>query len=74
MRAKRSPTESVAAPRKPVPEPITVRIPTALEMLGLSRSKFYELLAQGEFEIIKVGRSSLVVVASLHSFVDRQRH
>lgn len=55
------------------PGPITVRVPTALQMLGLSRSKFYMLLGDGEFEIIKVGRCTLVVVASLHRFVDRQR-
>jgi len=42
-------------------------------MLGLSRSKFYMLLADGEFEIVKVGRCTLVVVASLHRFVERQR-
>jgi len=55
------------------PEPITVRIPTALQMLGLSRSKFYMLVADGEFEILKVGRCTLVLVASLHRFVERQR-
>jgi hypothetical protein len=43
-------------------------------MLGLSRSKFYMLLGDGEFEIIKVGRCTLVVVASLYQFVDRQRN
>ena len=55
------------------PDPLTVRVPTAVQMLGLSRSKFYLLLADGEFEIIKVGRCTLVVVASLHRFVERQR-
>ena len=55
------------------PGPITVRVPTAVAMLGLSRSKFYLLLADGEFEIVKVGRCTLVVVASLHRFVERQR-
>lgn len=55
------------------PVPITVRIPTALQMLGLSRSKFDMLVADGEFEIVKVGRCTLVVVASLHRFVERQR-
>lgn len=55
------------------PDPITVRVPIAVRMLGLSRSKFYMLLADGEFEIVKVGRCTLVVVASLHRFVERQR-
>jgi len=61
------------APPKSEPDPITVRVPTAVRMLGLSRSKFYMLLADGEFEIVKVGRCTLVVVASLHRFVERQR-
>jgi len=66
---------AAGASKRPIadPDPITVRVPTALRMLGLSRSKFYMLLADGEFEIIKVGRCTLVVVASLHRFVSRQR-
>jgi excisionase family DNA binding protein len=55
------------------PESLTVRVPIAVRMLGLSRSKFYMLLADGEFEIIKVGRCTLVVVASLQRFVERRR-
>lgn len=54
-------------------QPITVRIPTALRMLGLGRSKFYDLLKVGEIETIKVGRATLVVVASLHRFVASRR-
>lgn len=54
-------------------EPLSVRVPTALKMVGLSRSKFYELVEDGEIEIVKVGRSTLVVVESLKSFVDRRR-
>lgn len=57
----------------PIPQPITVRVSVAVQMLGLSRSKFYMLLSDGEFEIIKVGRCTLVEVASLQRFVDRQR-
>ena len=56
------------------PEAITVRVPIAIRMLGLSRSKFYLLMAHGEFEIVKVGRCTLVVVASLRSFIERLRN
>jgi hypothetical protein len=56
------------------PQPITVRVAVAVQMLGLSRSKFYMLMSDGEFEIVKVGRCTLVVVASLQRFVDRQRN
>lgn len=54
-------------------EPLSVRVPVALKMVGLSRSKFYELVQDGEIEIVKVGRSTLVVVESLRSFLERKR-
>ena len=73
MRAKHSADDPISSSGKLAPQPITVRIPMAIAMLGLSRSKFYELLAQGEFEVIKVGKCSLVLVESLHDFVERSR-
>lgn len=54
-------------------QPLTVPILTAASMLGISRSTFYELLAAGEFEIIKVGRRTLVLVDSLKAFVEARR-
>jgi len=54
-------------------EPITVRIPRAMGMLGIGRSKLYELIKAREIETIKCGRSTLVVVTSLKAFVYRQR-
>lgn len=55
-------------------DPLSVRVPVALKMVGLSRSKFYELVQDGEIEIVKVGRSTLVVVESLRDFLERRRH
>ena len=52
---------------------IAVRIPTAMEMIGLKRSKLYQFLQSGEIETIKVGRATLVVVDSLHQFVESRR-
>lgn len=54
-------------------EPITVRIPRAMEMLGIGRSKLYELISEGEVDTIKCGSATLVVVTSLKAFVYRQR-
>jgi len=54
-------------------EPITVRIPRAMEMLGIGRSKLYELISEGEIDTIKCGSATLVVVTSLKAFVYRQR-
>ena len=53
--------------------PITVRIPKAVELLGISRTKLYELINAREIDVIKVGSSTLVVVASLHRFVEKRR-
>lgn len=46
-------------------EPITVRIPTAIKMTGIGRSKLYELIKAGEIETVKIGSSTLIKVDSL---------
>lgn len=53
-------------------EPISVRIPTAVAMTGLSRSRIYELIAAGEIRIAKDRRSTLIIVASLRETVSRR--
>ena len=50
-------------------ELISVRIPDAVRMTGLSRSRIYQLIASGDIEAAKVGRSTVVLVASLRTFV-----
>jgi predicted DNA-binding transcriptional regulator AlpA len=50
-------------------EPISVRIPDAVRMTGLSRSRIYQLIAAGDIEAAKIGRSTVVLVASLRSLV-----
>ncbi|WP_066816895.1 helix-turn-helix domain-containing protein [Sphingomonas mali] len=50
-------------------EPISVRIPDAVRMTGLSRSRIYQLIATGDVEAAKVGRSTVVLVASLRALV-----
>lgn len=51
--------------------PITVRIPDAAKMLGLSRSRIYELITSGDIEVIKLGRATLVPVAGLEALIER---
>ena len=55
----------------PVPhiEPIAVRISDAVRLIGLGRSKIYELIASGELEIVKVGSATLIPVASLRKLI-----
>lgn len=54
-------------------EPICVRINDAARMIGVGRTKLYELIASGEIEAIKLGKSTRITTASLHELVMRQR-
>jgi excisionase family DNA binding protein len=45
------------------------RIAEAAEALGRSRSRIYELIADGVLEAVKDGRSTLVTAESMHDFV-----
>jgi excisionase family DNA binding protein len=58
---------------RPTIVPISVRVPEALAMTGLSRSRLYELIKSGEIEIVKVGASTLVLVESLKDAIERRR-
>jgi len=50
-------------------EPISVKIPEAVRLSGLSRSRIYELMKSGDIEFAKVGSSTLVIVESLRQFI-----
>jgi excisionase family DNA binding protein len=50
-------------------EPISVKIPEAVRLTGLSRSRIYELMRSGDIEFAKVGSSTLILVESLRRFV-----
>lgn len=56
-----------------IPRPISVRIPVAVQMTGISRSKLYELIKSGELQIAKVGSSTLILVDSLERLIDAHR-
>lgn len=64
----RSRTKTIAAI-----EPISMRIPDACRFTGISRSTLYQLIANKEVEIIKLGASTLVLTESLRRFVDARR-
>lgn len=53
--------------------PLTVRIPAAVRMTGIGRSKLYELIAAGEIEIVKIGSVTLIPVASLQALIARHK-
>lgn len=42
--------------------------------LGIGRSTVYELAAQGEIQIVRVGRRALVPASSIDAYVERLRN
>ena len=54
-------------------EPLSVRISVAVQLTGIGRSKLYELIAAGQLETVKVGASTLVIVASLKQLIQSAR-
>ena len=57
----------------PPPDPICVRVNEAARMIGVGRTKLYELIAAGEVETVKLGKATRITTASLHDLVKRQR-
>ena len=55
------------------PPRLTVRIADATRMLGIGRSKLYELIAAGEVETIKLGTATLIIVDSIYALILRRR-
>ena len=62
-------------PEPPIPplDRLTVRVPEAAQLLSMSRAALYRLLASGEIEASKSGQKTLVHVASIKAFVERNR-
>ena len=54
-------------------EPICVRINDAARMIGIGRTKLYELISSGELETVKIGKATRVTTASLRELVRRSR-
>ncbi|MDB5721884.1 MAG: DNA-binding protein [Alphaproteobacteria bacterium] len=53
-------------------QPISLRLPDAVRLTGLSRSTLYELMRSGDIEHLKVGRATLIPYRSLQSFVEQR--
>lgn len=49
---------------------LLVSVPNAAKMLSISRSAIYVLMSEGAIKSCKIGKSRLVVTASLHSFIE----
>jgi excisionase family DNA binding protein len=53
--------------------PLAVRIREACQLTGIGRSKLYELIADGQIEIVKVGTITLIPIVSLEGFLDQHK-
>lgn len=56
----------------PLVEPICVRVNDAARMIGIGRTKLYKMIASGEIEAIKLGKSTRITTTSLHKLIMRQ--
>jgi excisionase family DNA binding protein len=56
-----------------LPDPIAVRIPEAMRLTGIGRSKLYELIASGDIETAKVGTCTLITFISLRKLIERAK-
>lgn len=52
---------------------LLVPVETAAEVLGLGRTKVFELIAKGELEAVRIGRSRRVPTDALEQYVARLR-
>jgi excisionase family DNA binding protein len=51
-------------------EPMVLGVREAASFIGLSKSRLYELIADGTIDARKLGARTLVPVASLRAFVE----
>lgn len=63
---------TTAVPLEPARR-LAVRSLEAAQMLGISRSTLYHLMADREIEWIKLGRNRLILVASIENLIERKR-
>jgi excisionase family DNA binding protein len=60
--------------REPIDfEPLSVRIPVAVRLTGISRSRLYLLIQAGELQTVKIGRSTLITYPALKALVAGQK-
>lgn len=51
--------------------PLLLRPEEAAQVLGISRSRFYELMSAGEVDSVKIGSSRRVTREALEHYVER---
>ena len=54
---------------RPLPPRLAVRIDEAAAIIGLGRTKIYELMAEGKLEAVAIERRRLVIYASIEALL-----
>ncbi len=52
---------------------LLLRVAEAAELTSISRTKAYDLIASGEWPIVKIGRATRIPLAELQAWVERQK-
>ncbi len=52
-------------------EPVLLRVPDAANMLAISRTVLYELIARGDIPTVHIGRAVRVPASAVHEYVVR---
>jgi excisionase family DNA binding protein len=52
---------------------LLLRIPEVMAMLGLGRTKIYQLIATGELPVVRVGRAVRISRAALDEWVEERQ-
>lgn len=71
-RSKRPQPDVPAAQTEPLAKRL-LTVKETSEILGVSRSTIYELIASDDLEVVRIGRSLRVPTAAIDDFVDRLR-
>ncbi len=71
-KGKRPMPDSEPAPTQPLAKRL-LTVKETSEILGLSRSTIYELIASDDLEVVRIGRSLRVPTGAVDDFVDRLR-
>jgi excisionase family DNA binding protein len=50
-------------------EPLCVSVPEATRLLGVGRTKLYELINSQRLRVVKIGRRTLISVASVRALI-----
>lgn len=59
------------SPQNAPPDRLAYRVKEAAEALAISRSRFYELVAVGQIQILKDGARTIVRRSELEAYLDR---